>query len=69
VWHLLIVLGAFMLLFGAKKMPEAARSVAQSLRIFKQEMKEPPEPPGAEAPLEPTLPTVPDDQQITPPST
>jgi sec-independent protein translocase protein TatA len=38
-WHLLIVAGVFMLLFGAKKLPEAARSLGKSARILKTEMK------------------------------
>ena len=34
-WHLLIIAAAFILLFGAKKLPDAARGVGQSLRILK----------------------------------
>jgi sec-independent protein translocase protein TatA len=37
-WHLLVVAGVFMMLFGYKRMPDAARSLARSLRIFKSEM-------------------------------
>ncbi len=37
-WHWLIVLSAFVLLFGAKKLPEAARGVGRSLRILKSEV-------------------------------
>jgi sec-independent protein translocase protein TatA len=36
-WHLLIVAAVFMLLFGANKLPQMARSVGQSMRIFKAE--------------------------------
>lgn len=36
-WHLLIVVVAFVLLFGAKKLPDAARSLGRSARIFKAE--------------------------------
>lgn len=36
-WHLIIVVAAFMLLFGAARLPQAARSVGQSIRIFKAE--------------------------------
>lgn len=39
VWHLLIVLAAFVLLFGAKRLPDMARAVGQSARIFKGEMR------------------------------
>ncbi|TCP46291.1 TatA/E family protein of Tat protein translocase [Tamaricihabitans halophyticus] len=35
--HIIIVLVAFVLLFGAKKLPDMARSVGQSMRIFKAE--------------------------------
>lgn len=38
-WHLLILAAVFVLLFGAKKLPDAARSVGRSLRIFKSEIK------------------------------
>jgi sec-independent protein translocase protein TatA len=38
-WHLLIVAVVFVLLFGSKKLPDAARSVGRSLRIFKAEIK------------------------------
>ncbi|MDR3664447.1 MAG: Sec-independent protein translocase subunit TatA [Mycobacterium sp.] len=39
-WHWLIVIAVFVLLFGAKKLPDAARSLGKSMRIFKSEMKE-----------------------------
>lgn len=38
-WHLIIILALLVLLFGSRKLPDAARSVGQSLRIFKSEMK------------------------------
>jgi sec-independent protein translocase protein TatA len=38
-WHLLILLAAFVLFFGAKRLPDMARAVGQSARIFKGEMK------------------------------
>ena len=37
-WHLLIVAVMFVLLFGANKLPQMARSVGQSMRIFKAEI-------------------------------
>lgn len=37
-WHAVIILVVVLLLFGAPKLPLLARSVAQSLRIFKTEM-------------------------------
>jgi sec-independent protein translocase protein TatA len=38
-WHVLIVVAAFILLFGANKLPQMARSVGQSMRIFKAETR------------------------------
>jgi sec-independent protein translocase protein TatA len=39
-WHLLIVAAVFVLLFGAKKLPDAARSLGRSARILKTELKD-----------------------------
>lgn len=36
-WELLIILALVFLLFGAKKMPDAARGIGRSLRILKAE--------------------------------
>lgn len=38
-WHLLIVAAVFVLLFGARKLPDAARSLGKSARILKTELK------------------------------
>jgi sec-independent protein translocase protein TatA len=38
-WHIVLILAVIVLLFGSRKLPDAARSVGQSLRIFKSEMK------------------------------
>ena len=38
-WELVILLGVLMLVFGAKKLPDMARSIGQSARVFKGEMK------------------------------
>lgn len=38
-WHILIIVGLFVVLFGARKLPDSARSIGQSLRIFKSEIK------------------------------
>ncbi|MGD9530240.1 Sec-independent protein translocase subunit TatA [Pseudonocardia sp.] len=38
-WEWLIIAGIIVLLFGVKKLPEMARSVGQSARVFKGEMK------------------------------
>lgn len=37
--HLLLILAVILLLFGAAKLPALAKSVAQSARVFKGEMK------------------------------
>ncbi|HEU4362305.1 MAG TPA: Sec-independent protein translocase subunit TatA [Mycobacterium sp.] len=39
-WHWAILLVVIVLLFGSKKLPDAARSLGKSLRIFKSEIKE-----------------------------
>lgn len=39
-WHLLLLITVVVLLFGAKRLPELARSVGQSARIFTGEMKD-----------------------------
>ncbi len=38
-WHLAIIAVVVLVLFGSKKMPDAARSFGRSLRIFKAETK------------------------------
>lgn len=38
-WELILLLAVLVLLFGATKLPTAARSIGQSLRIFKAETK------------------------------
>ena len=38
--HLIILVLVIVLLFGAKKLPDAARSLGKSMRIFKAEVKE-----------------------------
>lgn len=37
-WHWLIIASVFIMLFGAKKLPDAARGVGRSLRILKSEV-------------------------------
>ncbi|MBS1905287.1 MAG: Sec-independent protein translocase subunit TatA [Actinobacteria bacterium] len=38
-WHLVIILAVILLLFGAAKLPALAKSMGQSARVFKGEMK------------------------------
>jgi len=39
-WHLLVLAIVFIVLFGAKRLPDSARSLGRSLRIFKSEVQE-----------------------------
>lgn len=39
-WHLVIIIVLAILLFGAPKLPGLARSVGQSLRIFRSEVRQ-----------------------------
>lgn len=38
-WEILIIVALILLLFGAKRLPDAARGLGRSLRIFKAETK------------------------------
>ena len=49
-WHLLLILLAFMALFGYQRMPDAARSLGRSLRIFRSELRAPAEEPTVTGP-------------------
>jgi len=55
--HVIVVLIILVLLFGAKRLPDMAKSVGQSLKIFKSEIKDlkaddAPAPTVASAPVE-----------------
>jgi len=39
-WHWAILAVVLVLMFGAKKLPDAARSLGKSMRIFKSEIRE-----------------------------
>ena len=65
-WHWIILLLVVVLLFGSKRLPDAARSLGKSMRIFKSEVKElqadkaetpvtPQQPPTVAAPEQPTV--------------
>ncbi|MFE3068077.1 Sec-independent protein translocase subunit TatA [Streptomyces sp. NPDC059247] len=54
-WHLLLVAIAFIVLFGSKRLPDAARSLGRSLRILKSETRALRED-GAESAAAPTPP-------------
>jgi sec-independent protein translocase protein TatA len=63
-WHIIVLVVVLVLLFGAKRLPDAARSLGRSLRIIKAETKglvdddnnlaEKAEPPHGRQPLHPT---------------
>jgi sec-independent protein translocase protein TatA len=38
-WHVIVIVAVIVLLFGYKKLPSASKSIAQSLKIFKEETK------------------------------
>ncbi|WP_022880697.1 Sec-independent protein translocase subunit TatA [Gryllotalpicola ginsengisoli] len=38
-WHLLIILVIIVLLFGASRLPAVSKSLGQSMRIFRKEVK------------------------------
>lgn len=38
-WHLIIILLIFALLFGSRRLPDAARGLGRSMRIFRAEMQ------------------------------
>ena len=81
-WHVIIVVLVVVLLFGAKRLPDLAKSVGQSMKIFKHEVKdlrddEPPAPPVATPPpaapagvtpvgAPPVVPPVVEPQYVTP---
>ena len=39
-WHIVILILVLVVLFGGKKLPDAARSLGRSMRIFKSEVEE-----------------------------
>jgi sec-independent protein translocase protein TatA len=57
-WHVIVLLVVVLLLFGAKRLPELAKSVGESLKIFKSEMKDLTEDDKPSTPPTPVNPTV-----------
>ena len=39
-WHLLILAAVFILLFGARKLPDTARALGRSMRILRSETRD-----------------------------
>jgi sec-independent protein translocase protein TatA len=56
-WHWLILIVVIVLLFGSKRLPDAARSLGKSMRIFKSEVKELQNEGKTETPVQPAQPT------------
>ncbi len=52
-WELVLVVLVIVLLFGARKLPDAARGLGRSLRIFKAEIKDPNDEEGRDGLVEP----------------
>lgn len=57
-WHWIILLLVVVILFGSKRLPDAARSLGKSMRIFKSEVKELQADHKGEAPVAPVQPPV-----------
>ncbi|RIK16691.1 MAG: twin-arginine translocase TatA/TatE family subunit [Acidobacteria bacterium] len=38
LWHIVVLIIAFVVLFGWKNLPSAARSLGESMRVFKSEV-------------------------------
>jgi sec-independent protein translocase protein TatA len=54
-WHWAIVIIALMVLFGARRLPDAARSLGRSARILKSELRANDDAPPAEPPHPPPV--------------
>ncbi|MGC5166246.1 Sec-independent protein translocase subunit TatA [Luteimicrobium sp. DT211] len=79
-WHVIVLLVVVLLLFGARRLPDLAKSVGQSMKIFKNEVKDLTEdsapsqtpaqpaalPPSAQATAQPTAPAQPAQPQPAP---
>ena len=67
-WHLPILILAVVLLFGGKRLPDAARGLGRSLRIFKAEVKQmnDEEAPASQTPAAPPRPPEPLEGRVMP---
>lgn len=70
IWHWLIVLLVLVVLFGSKKLPDAARGIGRSMRIFKSEIQEMSNDDAKAAPAQPgeSAPAAPQQPQALPPT-
>lgn len=67
--HLAIIAVLVIVLFGAKRLPDAARSLGKSLRIFKSEVRELQSDNKPEAPATPAAPAQPvHSERVEPPA-
>ena len=39
-WHIVVLLIVILLVFGSNRLPDMAKSVGQSMKVFKKEIKE-----------------------------
>jgi len=68
-WHWAILAVVVVLLFGAKRLPDAARSLGKSLRIFKSEVRELQSESKPDKPATPAAPTTPvQSERVDPPT-
>jgi sec-independent protein translocase protein TatA len=67
-WHWAILAVVVVLLFGAKRLPDAARSLGKSLRIFKAEVRELQSESKPETPASPAMPATPVQSERVDPS-
>lgn len=68
-WHWAIIAVVVIVLFGSKKLPDAARSLGKSLRIFKSEVRELQNEGKAETPAPPPAPATPvQSERVDPPA-
>jgi len=56
-WHVVVLLIVVLLVFGSNRLPDVARSVGQSLKIFKREISELRDDPPPQVPPTTTPPT------------
>ncbi|HZK94760.1 MAG TPA: twin-arginine translocase TatA/TatE family subunit [Prolixibacteraceae bacterium] len=49
-WHLIIIIGAILLMFGGKKIPEMMGGIGKGMKEFKNAVKDEDEKPYEEAP-------------------
>jgi len=68
-WHWLILIAVVVLLFGSKRLPDAARSLGKSMRIFKSEVKELQNEHKTDTPVTPAQPTQVQSERVEAPVT